>query len=646
MARKSMSLLDLKAWIHIHIDKLRGARISNIYYSKDDGRLFIKLKPPGGEEAIIVAEAGKRIHHTHRLKPPSDYKPHPLVVTARKHMRGSRIEEVKQVGGDRIIAIRSSTGHSIVVELVPRGVILHLDPDNRIIVASSYEKFKDRRIAPKEEYKPPPSSGVDPLTLDPGALKKLLTGQKDLVRGLVRAAKIPGEYAEEAIYRAGLDPRAKPDTITVGDLETLLKVLDALWKESLQGRGYLAMQVPEAVAFKPRRFPPETVREYRIFDEALDELFTMPGGRAGEGLDAERARLLKSLEEASKTAIEYEKRAEELKLAASMIASRYDLVNSLLECARKGGDCGVEIDKRRGIVVLDVDGVRVEARLGENVDQLILRLFREAGELEAKARRAKEARKTIEERLAELEVKARARQLAAKAKARRRMWFERFHWTITGSGILVIGGRDASQNEAVVRRYLGEGDIFMHADIHGAPAVVIKAGGVEPPGEDLRDAAVIAVAYSKAWKAGVGSVAVYWVWADQVSRSPPSGEYLAKGGFIIRGRRNYLSPIETRLYLGVALDPEDAPLVLVGSRRVVERYSVSYLELRPGDVKVEELAGVVKRSLQKPLGRDRAHIPLALPEDEIIARLPGRSRITGVWKGRGEVLAPTLGPQS
>jgi predicted ribosome quality control (RQC) complex YloA/Tae2 family protein len=90
------------------------------------------------------------------------------------------------------------------------------------------------------------------------------------------------------------------------------------------------------------------------------------------------------------------------------------------------------------------------------------------------------------------------------------MWFEKFHWFISTENYIVIAGRDAQQNEVLVyfslflslsltllsvflstflhtrygapdtdcqllvRRYLRKGDLYVHADIHGAASCLIK----------------------------------------------------------------------------------------------------------------------------------------------------------------------------
>ncbi|XP_036203132.1 nuclear export mediator factor NEMF isoform X4 [Myotis myotis] len=59
-------------------------------------------------------------------------------------------------------------------------------------------------------------------------------------------------------------------------------------------------------------------------------------------------------------------------------------------------------------------------------------------------------------------------------KARKVYWFEKFLWFISSENYLIIGGRDQQQNEIIVKRYLTPGDIYVHADLHGATSCVIK----------------------------------------------------------------------------------------------------------------------------------------------------------------------------
>ncbi|KAI0885935.1 uncharacterized protein GGS22DRAFT_199384 [Annulohypoxylon maeteangense] len=137
---------------------------------------------------------------------------------------------------------------------------------------------------------------------------------------------------------------------------------------------------------------------------------------------------------------------------------------------------------------------------------------------------------------------------------RKQLWFEKFTWFISSDGYLVLGGKDAHQNEMLYRRHLKKGDVYVHADLHGAPSVIIKNSPSTPdapiPPSTLSQAGSLAVCASSAWdsKAGMGA---WWVNADQVSKSPPTGEFLGTGSFMIRGKKNFLPPAQ--LILGLAL---------------------------------------------------------------------------------------------
>ncbi|KAI2469751.1 hypothetical protein F4781DRAFT_209429 [Annulohypoxylon bovei var. microspora] len=137
---------------------------------------------------------------------------------------------------------------------------------------------------------------------------------------------------------------------------------------------------------------------------------------------------------------------------------------------------------------------------------------------------------------------------------RRQLWFEKFTWFISSDGYLVLGGKDAQQNEMLYRRYLKKGDVYVHADLHGAPSVIIKNSPNTPdapiPPSTLSQAGSLSVCASSAWdsKAGMGA---WWVNADQVSKSAPTGEFLGTGSFMVRGKKNFLPPAQ--LILGFAL---------------------------------------------------------------------------------------------
>ena len=138
--------------------------------------------------------------------------------------------------------------------------------------------------------------------------------------------------------------------------------------------------------------------------------------------------------------------------------------------------------------------------------------------------------------------------------ARKQLWFEKFISFISSDGYLVLGGKDAQQNEILYRRHLKKGDVYVHADLHGAASVIIKNNPANPeapiPPSTLSQAGSLSVATSSAWDSKA-VMSAWWVDSDQVSKTAPTGEFLTTGGFMIRGKKNFLPPAQLLLGFGV-----------------------------------------------------------------------------------------------
>ena len=163
----------------------------------------------------------------------------------------------------------------------------------------------------------------------------------------------------------------------------------------------------------------------------------------------------------------------------------------------------------------------------------------------------------------------RVRQLQA---LRKPFWFEKFAWFISSDGFLVLAGRDAQQNEVLVKKYLRAGDVYVHADVHGAGSLIVKNHVYPklktPPPKTLHEAGTFSICFSRAWEAKIVTSA-WWVRAEQVSKTAPSGEYLGTGSFMIRGQKNFLPPMQLSLSFGFlfVLDEEERKAKMMERKR-------------------------------------------------------------------------------
>ena len=97
----------------------------------------------------------------------------------------------------------------------------------------------------------------------------------------------------------------------------------------------------------------------------------------------------------------------------------------------------------------------------------------------------------------------------------------------------------------------------------------------------MEDACSFSLACSRAWGAGVASGHAYWGEQDQVSKTPPAGEFLPKGAFMVRGRRNWHRNLPVELALG-EIEREGALKLMAGPPTAVSAHARRWVTLKPG----------------------------------------------------------------
>ncbi len=245
--------------------------------------------------------------------------------------------------------------------------------------------------------------------------------------------------------------------------------------------------------------------------------------------------------------------------------------------------------------------------------------FEEAKKYKEKTRGAKLALARTENELlaarSEFENQVQTDSESKVIRKAKKPWYSSYIHFKTSSGLIVIGGRSAKQNDQVYAKYLQEGDLFMHADIRGSPAVIIKEGEKNASEQDLKEAAQFTASFSSAWKRGLGNTDVYCVPAGQVDKHS-TGEYVAKGGFMIRGERKYLRDTPVGLYCS-SIDGTFAIFPKCHSKLPKER-----IEIQPGELEKTRTAKTLKYILEKKIGTK-----VESTEEEIVQLLPGECKI-------------------
>ncbi|MHB8101969.1 MAG: ribosome rescue protein RqcH [Methanosarcina sp.] len=304
----------------------------------------------------------------------------------------------------------------------------------------------------------------------------------------------------------------------------------------------------------------------------------------------------------------------------------WDEIRSILKQAKKTVPAAqkiTNIDQKTGTVTVDLDGRSVNLDIRKTVPQNAQEYYEKVKKF---SRKREGALKAIEDTRKAMLKKAASKAAKAGRKlqaSKKKHWYDRFRWFVSSDGFLIVGGRDADTNEEVFKKYMEKRDVVFHTQTPGAPLTVVKTGGEEVPESTLREAAQFAVSYSSLWKAGHSSGDCYWVKAEQVTKTPESGEYVRKGAFIIRGERNYFRDVPLGIAVGLELRGETR--VIGGPASAVRAHSDYILEVTPGTFNQNDISKKIYRIYADELGDPRFVKQIASPDQVAMMVPPGES---------------------
>jgi predicted ribosome quality control (RQC) complex YloA/Tae2 family protein len=243
----------------------------------------------------------------------------------------------------------------------------------------------------------------------------------------------------------------------------------------------------------------------------------------------------------------------------------------------------------------------VRLEITKNVEQNASAYFERSKKLKSKTKGAREAIAKMKRQLGR--VRPSTKPSSVLARPRRKAWYEKFRWFISSEGFLVIGGRDATSNEIVIKKHAEQGDLVLHTDMAGSPFFVVKSGGKVPGEQTVMEAADATASFGRAWKRGLPYIEVFCVRPEQVSKQAQSGEYLPKGAFMIRGKTKY---VENRINVAIGLYKG---AVMAGPKEAVQKHCETHIEIIQGERKTSDMA----KRVQKRIGGELDDIVRAMP---------------------------------
>jgi predicted ribosome quality control (RQC) complex YloA/Tae2 family protein len=663
--KENMSNIDIRLILPELQKASEGAFIKNVYQYGDV--FVLKLYQPAGGTNQLLIQPGRRIHLTEfrRVAPRT---PPKFCTVLRKYLKDRKVMSVTQHDLDRIVVIEigdETSSHKIVAELFGNGNLLLLDPKDSIFVAMRYRRMKDRDVVPKATYEFPPPRGVDVFSMEPDSFEELLSDSKaNIVRTLASRLNLDSLSCEEICALAGISPKTKVPDLTEQEMKDLRGGLDIFAEKLKTGVSNPCIvlddepeeeEEPQSLAFLPFKFEVYNGQPSQAFDsfsQTIDDFFgvsdaEMVDEEKQDAFSRERKRLQTIIDKQAESISRLEEKAAKLRVAGEAIYSHFQISQEILETitdARAGGLSWKEIMSRieegrkkgipsavaikrivpsQGKIVVDLTGVEVSLDVRMSPQDNATAAYDQAKKSEAKAKGAQKQIEHTKEKLETLEASSVEPETKAPRifKIRKKHWYEKFRWFLSSEGHLVLGGRDVKTNERLAKRQMGANDVFLHASLHGAPYTIIKVPDKAPGEQTLQEAAQFAVTFSRAWQDGLSSGDAYWVNPEQVSFTPPSGEYLPAGAVMIYGTKNFIRNAPVELAVGILLEEEHA-IPVSGPISAISSHTDYFLKVAPGDVKKGQLVKSIISMLRKDVPEDKVHLLEQIPQEDLMRALP------------------------
>jgi predicted ribosome quality control (RQC) complex YloA/Tae2 family protein len=642
MLKEVMTSFDVAAATHEINEQAKGAHVSKIYQIGTQ-TLLLKLRKPNQPRLQLLIEAGKRLHLTSYVHE-TPKKPSAFCMSLRKHLDNGVVKEVRQHEFERIAVTEIATrqgDYQLVSELFGGGNVILVDPEGKILQAMTYKRMRDRNILRGEPFQQPPARGRNPLKLENQDLREIRKLEEtEAVRGLTKFLSISGTYAEEILLRAEVNKKRSCGSLTEQELDSIFSQLQNLL--SLIARGTMEPRIVgdeeeawiDVTPVPLKRYERFEQKRYESFNSALDDYYAKitAAERKEEAtgeVESEVSRYRRILQKQEKALESLKEPIAKNKTIGDLIYLHFGELQSLLQKIMEEKRSGksweeitaqIEEGKKAGtlpdiyfhslepsnqVLHVSVENHTFSVNLRHSVQANADRYYSQSKKAEKKLRGAEktiqETRTKIEE--AKKQVIRREDAQRPLVKRRKKQWFEKFRWFHSSDGFLVIGGRDATTNELLIKKQMEPQDIVFHAEIVGAPFVLIKTGGKTAPEQTVNEAAQLAASYSRAWGEMLSAVNVYWVNPEQVSKTPPSGQFLTKGSFMISGSKNFVRGVPLRVAVGVKVE-EDEIMVIGGPVDAVANQTEVYVEIVPGDQKSSQLAKHIRHQLSTKVSED------------------------------------------
>lgn len=626
--KDSLNYIEITALVR-ELSSLKGAKVNKVY-NPSKKELIFNLHHPEQRKVALRAVL-PRYMTVSEYKQGNPEKPSHFAMFLRKYLTNAKLVGISQPPFERIIELHfeKEDYFILVFELFSKGNVIICDKDYKILLPLEAQSWRDREIRAGVKYVfPQKSMNFENMSFENFKYAIVSSKRDEIVKALAIVLGLGGTYAEELCHISGINKKTKINAIKDDEFRLLFKNFLSIVENSKESelQPHIVFKEKEAIdvlPFKLDIYSDYETKEYPSFEKALDSYFMTYFKEKKisikeTNIEKEVIHQEAILKQHRTYLEELKTKSEKYKIFGDKIYQHLGEIQDIVQNLNSARDKNIEWDEiikkiedakskgnkeanlikeiipDQGVLIINVEEditINFKQTVTENANSF----YTKAKKMESKIFGVETAIMETEEKIEELkQKKANVENLVesqspVKIEKIQEEWYERFHWFVTSGGKLAIGGRDATQNEVVVNKHTEPNDIVFHTEDPGSPFLILK-NGKEASAEEKREAAIFVLCNSRAWKEKRISK-VYAVRPEQLSKKAPAGEYIARGGFMIYGKKEYIKDIELRYAVGVQIEPFKVISGPVDNVRLKARY---YAILIPGEENKDEIAKSIK----------------------------------------------------
>jgi len=615
--QKQLSSFDIYVIVN-ELKSLKDGYIEKIYQlSRNEILIKVKTTNKKEKEQLFIRNGELICLSEKDFETPE--KPSSFAMALRKYLMNGIIIDIVQHEFDRIIKIiigKKEGNYTLFCEFFSKGNIILVNPDGNIIVPLVRETWAYRKVKCREQYVLPPSQ-LNPFNLSFDEFKKRFKeSTSDIVRTLAVSVNLSGGIAEEICIRSNIDKKTLVENVNDKNLSNIFKNIQS-FLEMFRDKNFQPVLVKkddtivDILPFKFEKYNDASFEKIDNFCKGLSYFITKKEVKSEKDTHFDKilGKLERQLLQQREATVSIQKQIDEKKREGDLIYLHYQEIEALLSeikelfILKEKDEKIKEINNKNTVKIFDPEEKLLILKLSDTTGKIFEVKISFRISVSENAEKAYDdnkklksklsgAEKSINNTLEEIEKIQKRQKIIQKesektpVKTKKIFWFENYRWFISSNANLVIGGRDAKTNDKIVKKYLTEGDRYAHADVQGAPSIIIKNKNISDKeiqitDNTLEEACIYAASFSKAWKQFAESSA-YWVLPEQVSKTPQSGEFVPHGAFIIRGKRNYY---RCKLELAIGeIELDNIKKIMCGPVSAIKKWSKKYVVLVPGDI--------------------------------------------------------------